>query len=67
MEVAEGQHRVVMFGTRLENIMGELGELVSHALLPDRRVQVAAARKYAAVRSHARLACIAIWMTYGDG
>jgi len=56
-----------MFGTRLENIMGELGELVSHALLPDRRVQVAAARKYAAVRSHARLTCIAIWMAYGDG
>jgi len=43
-EAAEGQHCAVMFSTRLEGIMGELGELVSHELLPGRRVQVAAAR-----------------------
>ena len=33
-----------MFSTRLENTIGELGELVNHALLPDRRMQVGVAR-----------------------
>jgi len=56
-----------MFSTRLENTIGELGELVSHALLPDIRMQVGVAGNTELFEVMLGTQCIAIWMTYGDG